>query len=124
MSTYHTNETGCVVSQSHITGDIVCQQPGPDCDCLIVAEQAPTYFVIEATPGYLPDADEPAEFDEYSDAVAYANERADELEATGYFIVDRSWASRDNGYAIHCERNDTVAPDLGRTIEVVRSDNL
>ncbi len=36
---YPTNETGCVVSLSRITGDIVCQIPGPDCDCLIVAVQ-------------------------------------------------------------------------------------
>jgi hypothetical protein len=77
-----------------------------------------TYLVIESTPGYLPESDDPAEFAEYADAVAYANELADELEAQGY-TADRSWASRDNYYAIHAERSDTVAPDLGRTIEVV-----
>lgn len=38
MSDTFTNATGCEVSQSHITGDIVCQRPGPDCDCLIVAK--------------------------------------------------------------------------------------
>lgn len=37
MSDTFTNETGCEVSRSHMTGDIVCQRPGPDCDCLIVA---------------------------------------------------------------------------------------
>jgi hypothetical protein len=68
-----------------------------------------TYLVIESTPGYLPESDDPAEFAEYADAVA---------EAQGY-TADRSWASRDNYYAIHAERSDTVAPDLGRTIEVV-----
>lgn len=79
------------------------------------------YLVIENTPGYLPDV-EPAEFEDYADAVAYANELADELEEQGY-KADRSWASRDNSYAIHAERSDTVAPDLGRNIEVVRDDN-
>jgi hypothetical protein len=33
----HTNETGCTVSVSHITGDVVCKTPGELCDCLIVA---------------------------------------------------------------------------------------
>jgi len=76
------------------------------------------YLVIESTPGYLPDTDEPAEFDNYAEAVAYANELADELEVEGY-VADRSWASRDNYYAIHAERSDMVAPDLGRNIEVI-----
>lgn len=31
------NDTGCQVSVSHITGDVVCQVPGPECDCLICA---------------------------------------------------------------------------------------
>ena len=81
------------------------------------------FVVIENTPGYLPDDLEPAEFETYTEAVAHANELADELEEQGY-TTDRSWASRDNSYAIHAERSDTVAPDLGRNIEVVRSDNL
>lgn len=78
------------------------------------------YAVVENTPGYLPET-EPAEFDEYADAVAYANELADELEELGY-ETDRSWASRNNYYAISAERSDTVAPDLGRTIEVVNAE--
>jgi hypothetical protein len=82
-----------------------------------------TYLVIENTPGYMPDADEPAEFEEYSAAVEYANELADELADQGY-KTERDWGSRDNSYAIRCERSDTVAPDLGRNIEVIRSDNL
>ncbi len=71
---------------------------------------ADTFLVIENTPRYMPDADEPAEFDVYTDAVAYANELADELEEQGY-RCDRSWASQDNMYAVHCERDDMVAPD-------------
>ena len=79
------------------------------------------FLVIEGTPSYLPDADEPADFVEYSDAVAYANELADELEADGY-STDRSLASADNMYAICATRSDTVTPDLGRIIQVVCDD--
>jgi hypothetical protein len=74
------------------------------------------YLVIENTPGYLPDSD-PAEFTEYADAVAYANELADELEDQG-FTTDRSWASRDNYYAISAT-DPNKTHDLGRTIEIV-----
>jgi len=80
-----------------------------------------TFVVIESTPGYMPDADEPAVFDNYADAVAYANELCNELEEQGY-TVDRSWASQDNLFAAHATRDDTIAPDLGRTIQVVRDD--
>ena len=76
-----------------------------------------TYIVIENTPGYLPDS-ESADFDNYADACEYANQLADELEEQGY-ATDRSWASGTNHYAIMATRGDTVAPDLGRTIEVV-----
>lgn len=76
-----------------------------------------TYIVIENTPGYLPES-EPADFDNYVDACGYANQLADELEEQGY-TTDRAWASSTNHYAIRAERTDTVAPDLGRIIEVV-----
>lgn len=75
------------------------------------------YVVIESTPGYLPDA-EPADFVDYSDAVAYANELCNELVKAGY-SVDRSWASRDNYFAAYAERD---ADDLGRYVEVIRDD--
>jgi hypothetical protein len=35
MSEIKTNETGCIVTVSHITGDILCRWPGEDCDCLM-----------------------------------------------------------------------------------------
>jgi hypothetical protein len=79
------------------------------------------WAVIENTPGYLPDT-EPALFDEYADAVAYANELADELEEQGY-ETDRSWASRDNSYAISATTEDKMH-DLGRWIEVARTDSF
>lgn len=59
------------------------------------------------------------DFSDYANAVAYANELADELEELGY-VTDRSWASRDNLYAIDA----THATRIHRTIEVVRVDNL
>lgn len=75
------------------------------------------YVVIENTPGYLPDDDDPLVTDDYATAVDHANELADRLEEEGY-ECDRSWASSTNQYAIHCTRSDTVAPDLGRNIAV------
>jgi hypothetical protein len=75
------------------------------------------FMVIESTPGYMPDADEPATFEDYNDAVKYANELADELEDDG-FVCDRSYASSGNYFAVYCTRTDTVAPDLGRFIAV------
>lgn len=75
-----------------------------------------SYLVIENTPGYMPES-EPVEFDDYNNAVAYANELANELEDDGY-TTDRSWASRDNYYAINAT-TDAKIHDLGRSIEVV-----
>lgn len=75
-----------------------------------------SWCVTESTPGYMPD-DDPAIFTEYSEATAYANELADELEEQGY-TCDRGWASSGNYFAVHCTRDDTVAPDLGRCIAV------
>lgn len=84
-----------------------------------VDEREPGFVVVvENTPGYLPES-EPADFAEYVDAVAYANELADELEEDGY-TCDRSWASRDNFYAINCTRDGSH--DLGRVIEVIRDE--
>ncbi len=77
------------------------------------------YTVVENTPGYLPES-EPADFEEYADAVAYANELADELEEQGY-VTDRSWASRDNYYAIQATTSERIH-DLGRVIEVIREE--
>ena len=66
MTDVFINSTGCVVTQSHITGDILCRVSGPDCDCLMrkpdpsYASHAEEQFVvIENTPGYLPDDCDP-----------------------------------------------------------------
>ena len=76
-----------------------------------------TFAVVESTPGYLPEDCDPLETADYSQAVAHANALADELEEQGY-VCDRSQASRDNRYAIRCERLDAdraieVAEGLG-----------
>lgn len=78
------------------------------------------YIVIENAPGYLPEDGDPLCTDDYAEAVAHANGLADQLEEDGY-VCDRSWASQTNHYAIQCVRPDadTVAPDLGRSIEVI-----
>jgi hypothetical protein len=84
--------------------------------------QQDSWIVVESTPGYMPESGEPAEFTEYAEAVAYANELADELEEQGY-STDRGWASSGNYFAIKAERSDTVAPDLGRLIAVERDES-
>jgi hypothetical protein len=83
------------------------------------SEEISMWVVIESTPGYLPES-EPAEFDEYADAVAYAHELADELEEQGY-QCDRGWASSGNYLAIHCTDPGKIH-DLGRTIAIERDD--
>jgi hypothetical protein len=75
----------------------------------------PRFVVIESTPGYLPEDDDPLVTDSYEEAV-------EELEDAGY-VVDRSWASQDNLYAAHAERPDMVAPDLGRTVQIIREED-
>lgn len=79
------------------------------------------YVVIENTPGYMPDDDDPFVTDDYDAAVAYANERADELvehlsafgdEAT----ADKAYASASNLYAIYVTTDRKH--DLGRWIAV------
>jgi hypothetical protein len=82
----------------------------------------PRFVVIESTPGYLPEDDDPLVTDSYEEAVEEVNRICDELEDAGY-VVDRSWASQDNLYAAHAERPDMVAPDLGRTVQIIREED-
>ncbi len=71
------------------------------------------YLVIENTPGYLPDADEPATFESFSDGLEYAEELAAELEGQGYTC------DRDTPGHIYCTTKDKMY-DLGRVIEVMK----
>lgn len=70
------------------------------------------YHVIENTPGYLPDSDDPGTFSSRRAAGAYATELARELRDTGYH--GRTDFAR-SGYG-HLERD---ARDLGRSIEII-----
>lgn len=77
------------------------------------------WVVIENTPGYMPDV-EGAEFEDYTSAVAYANELADELEADGY-ITDHI-GSDERWYEITTD-HPLRKYDLGRVITVERMEN-
>ena len=83
-----------------------------------------SYLVIENTPGYLPEDDDPPAFDDYSEAVTCLNERAKEYEEDpdGNFRVEYGWASRDNFAAVMIYDEDKTH-DLGRSIEVVKEED-
>lgn len=76
------------------------------------------FIVIENTPGYLPENDDPATFDDYADAVAYMRERAMEYAVSiaddgAIAEVSDGWASPDNYAAVMVYRSDRTH-DLGR----------
>jgi hypothetical protein len=76
------------------------------------------FLVIESTPDCLPESD-PAEFIEYSDAVEFLGQLLVELADAGFDQVEPV-ASPDNLAGFVARRTDTVAPDLGRTVVIVR----
>ena len=80
-----------------------------------------TYIVLENTPGYLPEDDDPFITNSYADAVGYANDLADRYEddddAEYPYVADRSWASSGNYYAISITQPGRDH-DLGRYIGV------
>jgi hypothetical protein len=78
------------------------------------------YVVIENTPGYLPDSDDPGRFDTYEEAIAHANDLAAELEANDY-VCDRP-AAGEIGYVISCTTVHKMH-DLGRVIEVIEEES-
>lgn len=69
------------------------------------------YHVIENTPDYLPDSmDNPAIFENISDATVYAHELVNEL-------IDQCYeCSGDSNSGYYCELD---ADDLGRNIEII-----
>lgn len=81
------------------------------------------WAVIESTPGYLPEDDDPPVFHVYSEAVAYLRERVEEYldDPDGSYRVEEGWASRDNLSAVLIH-DDTKTHDLGRVIEIVRDE--
>lgn len=81
-----------------------------------------SYVVIENTPGYLPDDDDPATFDDWRDALRYmvtlVRESRDFSIEGGADIV--GWVDRDDGCAY---LTDEGRPhDLGRYFEIVETD--
>lgn len=78
-----------------------------------------SYIVIENTPGYMPEDDDPYITDDYASAVEYLNDRAREYEEdeSGAYRVTYGIASADNLAAITIE-DTTKAHDLGRWIAV------
>ncbi len=86
----------------------------------------PSYIVIENTPGYMPEEDDPYITDDYSEAVAYLNERAKEYEddPDGTYQVDYGCASSANLAAVFVS-DPYRAHDLGRwiAIELLEEEN-
>ncbi len=85
----------------------------------MAAEVKPQYIVIENTPGYLPDDDDPYITDDYASAVEYMNERAAEYagDPDANYRVEYGIASPDN-YAAVMVYDDDKTHDLGRYIGV------
>lgn len=80
------------------------------------------FVVIEYTPGYMPDEDDPAVFEEYAAAVMYMNEKASEFEEVddGFRVVYGA-ASSDNLAAV-LVYDDNKTHDLGRVIAIQHYD--
>jgi len=77
------------------------------------------FVVIENTPGYLPDDDEPAEFDTLAAARMYARQRVQDLREFHWDAGDRVRVrvSDDRRYwFVVCT---TREHDLGRVVEIV-----
>ncbi len=77
---------------------------------------AVVYVVIENTPGYMPEEDEPLETENYAHAVEYMNQRAAEYEEEG-LRVEYGWASGANLAAVMVY-DDSKMHDLGRYIGI------
>ena len=82
------------------------------------------FVVIENTPGYLPEDDDPFVTDDYSAAVEYLNERAAEYadDPDGNYRVEYGLASSGN-YAAVLVHDDGKSHDLGRWIAVENYDD-
>jgi hypothetical protein len=80
---------------------------------LILGEEEEGFWVLVTD-------DESEYFNDYASAVAYANEKADELEADGW-ATDRSWASRDNMYGVRATKGGGY---LTRDIQVVKAEGV
>jgi hypothetical protein len=77
------------------------------------------FIVIENTPGYLPDDDDPFITNDYALAVDYLNDRASEYadDPDASYRVKYGWASSDNLAAVMIY-DDSSPHDLGRYIGI------
>lgn len=93
--------------------------PVPSGRCPFEYEHGKRYIVIENTPGYLPEDDDPFITDDYSAAVEYLNERAASYEddADGNYEVTYGCASNGNYAAVMVKDLDREH-DLGRWIAI------
>ena len=82
------------------------------------------FVVIGNTPGYLPEDDDPATFDDYGDAVAHLNELAQEYidDADGEYEVEYGIASGDNLAAVIVHDKSKIH-DLGYVIQIMRDES-
>jgi len=83
------------------------------------SEQRVQYVVVESTPGYLPEDEDPFVTADYGAAVEYLNERAasyaDDPDAS--YRVEYGWASGANLAAVMVW-DDSKSHDLGRYIGI------
>lgn len=84
------------------------------------------FVVIENTPGYLPEVDDPAEFEDYAEAVVFMQEEIERYvetikEVGGKPEVEVGWASPDN-LAAAMVYDLSREHDLGRYFGVERDD--
>lgn len=82
----------------------------------------PNYIVIENTPGYMPEDDDPFVTDDYAAAVQYMNERVESYaefvaEGEGTPVIEWGMASTGN-YAAAAVTDTSRKHDLGRWFSV------
>jgi hypothetical protein len=89
------------------------------------------YAVIESTPGYLPEDDEPAVFDQFNEALNYLNELREDLfqeewayeyiSGEAFFMLDVGEIDGEPPYKGFVYYDKRKVHDLGRVVEIVPS---
>jgi len=80
------------------------------------------YSVIESTPGYLPEDDDPPVFDQYSEAFNFLVDCRKDVEADEYNYEDEEFMIEfvdelEDGYFVYYDKRKMH--DLGRIVEIV-----
>lgn len=71
------------------------------------------YAIIENTPGYLPEDDDPPTFDRYAEAVNFVAKYYNDIQELGFVVTPII-----NGQFAYYKNGDDG--DLGRVVEIVR----